>query len=41
MIDILFLKGMCSESHDFFKFCEMSVHISLAVQHTDIVAMQQ
>jgi len=31
-------KGMCSESHDLFKFSEISDNISLMVKDRDIVA---
>jgi len=33
-------KGMCSESHDLFKFWEISDNISEMVQGRDIVAME-
>jgi len=40
MLDRLHLKGMCSGSHDLFKFWEISDIISEMVQNTDIVAME-
>jgi len=35
MHDILLPKGMCSESHDLFKFWEISANISETVQDRD------
>jgi len=41
MTDIILLpKGMCSESQDLFKFCEISDNISETVRNRDIVAMK-
>jgi len=40
MRDILLPNGMCSESRDFFKFCEIHYNISLTVQDRDIDAME-
>jgi len=40
MHDILHPKGMCSESRDLFKFKKISDNISLTVQDTDIIAME-
>ena len=42
MRDILFPKGMCSESRDFFKFREISDSRPIweTVQDRDIVAME-
>ena len=38
--NILLPKGMCSESHDLFKFWELSDNVSETVQDRDIVAME-
>jgi len=40
MHDKLIPKWMCSESHDLFKFWEISDNISETVQNRDIVAME-
>ena len=40
MHDILLLKGMCSQSCDISKFCEISDNISETVQDRDTVAME-
>ena len=39
MYDRLFLKGLCSESRDLFKFRQISDNIYKTVQDTDIVTM--
>jgi len=40
MHDVLFPKGVCSQSCDLFKFWELSDNISETVQDKDIVAME-
>jgi len=40
MHDISLPKGMCSESHDLFKFWEISDNVSETVQDRDIAAME-
>jgi len=41
MHDILLPKGVCSESHDLFKFWEISNNISETVQDRGIVAIEE